>query len=311
MSICYTRSYHLNPQFPSLKYSFYGGCILKKPKISPPNHTQTPNDLFDQWLPHLNESELKVILVIIRKTFGWHKQRDRISLSQMEALTGHCKKHICKAIASLQEKGFIIKEIEGILGKEEVFFSLNVSEESEIKEISTGGLKPPLPVALSHPQKKLTKETKTKTNKKESDQAVNSPDLSSSLSSASQEEEEEKSPERVALEKHCKKERTISRILREYPDPGRILKAIEYTERQSPDNFMAYLQRALENCWELPSKEEESLEKDLRAAIAKHKIKGVRFYKKHAMLPNHTKIFYTDSREEVKRLVRKCIAEID
>lgn len=54
-----------------------------------PNHTQTPNEFYDHYLRIIdNMAELKVTLVAIRKTFGWHKERDRISLSQFEELTG-------------------------------------------------------------------------------------------------------------------------------------------------------------------------------------------------------------------------------
>jgi phage replication O-like protein O len=76
-------------------------------KITAPNYTQTPNDLFDYWLPHLKEGELKVLLVIMRKTFGWHKKRDRISISQLMRLTGLSKPSVIDASKSLQDKGII------------------------------------------------------------------------------------------------------------------------------------------------------------------------------------------------------------
>ena len=56
--------------------------------LTAPNYTQCPNDILDHWLPHLREAELKVLLVIIRKTFGYHKKRDKISISQIEKITG-------------------------------------------------------------------------------------------------------------------------------------------------------------------------------------------------------------------------------
>ena len=98
-------------------------------RIIAPNHTQTPNDLFDNWLPLLGEVELKVLLVIMRKTFGYHKTRDRISLSQMKKLTGAHQSNIVKATESLQSKGLIIKEIVGVLGREETYYELVVYEE--------------------------------------------------------------------------------------------------------------------------------------------------------------------------------------
>lgn len=53
-----------------------------------PNHTQTPNDLFDIHMAKMGESELKVTLAIIRKTLGYHKTKDAISLTQLQKLTG-------------------------------------------------------------------------------------------------------------------------------------------------------------------------------------------------------------------------------
>ena len=69
-------------------------------RVSAPTYTQIPNDLFDHWLPHLGEIEVKVLLVIMRKTFGWHKAdlRDRISISQLEKLTGSTPSNILKAV---------------------------------------------------------------------------------------------------------------------------------------------------------------------------------------------------------------------
>jgi len=48
-----------------------------------PHYTPIPDQLFDEWLPHLSEAELKVLLYIMRHTFGWKKDSDAISLSQM------------------------------------------------------------------------------------------------------------------------------------------------------------------------------------------------------------------------------------
>jgi phage replication O-like protein O len=99
-------------------------------KIPAPNYTQTPNDLFDHWLPHLNEGELKVLLVILRKTFGWHKNKDRISISQLAKITGLHEETVVRATRSLQSKGVISKEVVGPIGKQETYYALIVSEDS-------------------------------------------------------------------------------------------------------------------------------------------------------------------------------------
>ena len=48
-----------------------------------PNYTMVPDELFDELLPELTGAELKVLLYIIRRTFGFKKDEDAISLSQM------------------------------------------------------------------------------------------------------------------------------------------------------------------------------------------------------------------------------------
>ncbi len=42
-----------------------------------------PNVILAQWLPHLTGSELRVVLNVCRRTYGFSKQEDRISLKQM------------------------------------------------------------------------------------------------------------------------------------------------------------------------------------------------------------------------------------
>src|SRR5438045_1679723 len=54
-----------------------------------PNYTQVPNLLFDRWLSEISSlAELKVLLAVTRKTFGWHKREDALSISYLMELTG-------------------------------------------------------------------------------------------------------------------------------------------------------------------------------------------------------------------------------
>jgi phage replication O-like protein O len=73
-----------------------------------PRFTQVPNTLFDELLPELGLGELKVLLYIMRRTFGFHKDADRISLHQIEAGTGLSRKSISAAVSSLEEKGMVL-----------------------------------------------------------------------------------------------------------------------------------------------------------------------------------------------------------
>lgn len=91
-----------------------------------PNYTATPNEIFDRFLSHLSHAELKVLLYIVRRTFGFHKEHegDAISLSQIcdgikkegqngemivkDEGTGLTRKSAIKAVQSLEKGGHII-----------------------------------------------------------------------------------------------------------------------------------------------------------------------------------------------------------
>ncbi len=138
---------------------------MKQFYISPPSHTQTPNELFDSWLPFLNESELKVLLVIMRKTFGWHKTHDVISIGQLTDHTGMLRETVIKAAKSLQKKGMITREVVGANGSQQTIYSLIITETSNN---SYQSVKPTGPVGLNQPvktdpqKKTYSKETKQK-----------------------------------------------------------------------------------------------------------------------------------------------------
>ena len=53
------------------------------PGYTSPNYTQVPDELFDRQLPDLSGAELKVLLYIMRRTFGFKKDADNISLNQI------------------------------------------------------------------------------------------------------------------------------------------------------------------------------------------------------------------------------------
>ena len=75
------------------------------------NSFQVPNAIIDQHLgKDLDVQELGVLMVIIRKTKGWHKDVDGISISQFRKFSGiKSKATIIKRIRQLEDKGFIHK----------------------------------------------------------------------------------------------------------------------------------------------------------------------------------------------------------
>ncbi len=90
--------------------------------FSAPNFTPVPDELFDELLIELSGAELKALLYIIRRTFGFKKDSDNISLSQMlngittrdgqvfDRGSGLSKPTLLQALRSLQEKGIIETE---------------------------------------------------------------------------------------------------------------------------------------------------------------------------------------------------------
>ena len=48
-----------------------------------------------------------MLIAIIRKTWGWNKTEDRISVSQLISITNSSKQTIIRALASLEKKGLI------------------------------------------------------------------------------------------------------------------------------------------------------------------------------------------------------------
>ena len=79
------------------------------------NTTPVPNAVFDEHLKELKLAELKVLLIIIRQTFGWEDKRtkserkeiDWISGSQLALKTGCSKRAINTAIQVLVKKNLI------------------------------------------------------------------------------------------------------------------------------------------------------------------------------------------------------------
>lgn len=84
-----------------------------------PNTTPLPNCIVDEYLPFFTGAELKVILYLVRRTLGFHKTRDAISLNQicngivrkdgrrLDRGTGLHKSTACDALNALAGWGMI------------------------------------------------------------------------------------------------------------------------------------------------------------------------------------------------------------
>jgi len=105
-----------------------------------PNYTIVPDELFDELLPTLSGSELKVLLYIIRRTFGFKKDADSISLSQMlngittkdgrvlDRGAGLSKGSLIESLSRLKEREVILTERQRSAdrGDEPTIYRLNI-----------------------------------------------------------------------------------------------------------------------------------------------------------------------------------------
>ncbi len=88
------------------KFSFRG--------FDSPVFTQTPDQFFDELAPRLSEAELRVLIYIIRRTFGFRKNADAISISQLttgipglDSGTGMARTSVLRGCKGLVEKGVV------------------------------------------------------------------------------------------------------------------------------------------------------------------------------------------------------------
>ena len=75
--------------------------------IQVPNHTQIPNEFIDKCMGELTHAQFKVLIAICRKTIGWHKHSDYISISQIVELAKVSNKTVVQALKELEKMGYI------------------------------------------------------------------------------------------------------------------------------------------------------------------------------------------------------------
>ena len=123
----------------------------KFPGFRSPTYTITPDELYDELLSQLTGSELKVLLYIIRRTFGFKKKSDNISTNQimngiktkkgrqLDTGTGLSNRAVINAVKTLESKNIIIanRRIDKEKGNLPTTYSLNILPPYE--ESSQGG----------------------------------------------------------------------------------------------------------------------------------------------------------------------------
>ena len=119
-----------------------------------PTTTPVPDQVFDELLYRLGSSEVVVLLYIIRRTFGFRKLSDNISLSQLcegittkdgrvlDRGTGLSKATVARALKSLERKGVInrTRRRSRRRGDEPTTYQLNLL--TPVSHFETGGVSP-------------------------------------------------------------------------------------------------------------------------------------------------------------------------
>ncbi|MBP7559235.1 MAG: replication protein [Armatimonadetes bacterium] len=89
------------------------------PGLADPTWTQIPDEVLDFMLPALSGAELKVFLYVLRRTYGFKREADRITLAQLSSGiqkhdgthldygTGLSRRAVIEAVKALEAKGLV------------------------------------------------------------------------------------------------------------------------------------------------------------------------------------------------------------
>lgn len=70
-------------------------------------YTKFPNDFLEALYKHLGDQESRVLLFLVRKTWGWNKKSDFISLNQFVKELGILKPNVCRALSNLVKRRIV------------------------------------------------------------------------------------------------------------------------------------------------------------------------------------------------------------
>ena len=142
-----------------------------------PTYTQIPNIFLDEQINELSLVEIRVLMFIFRRTLGWHKVKDQISICQIEKATKCNRKNVSVAVKSLESRGLIKKIVAGSRGQELTIYELNMANSNNCdrwqKTTGSKDLKKEIPLSKPRIQKSLTSGNLPPT--KESSKEMSSP----------------------------------------------------------------------------------------------------------------------------------------
>ena len=105
-------------------------------KLQPPGYTQIPDLYLDVVMPKVSPAAFKVLMAISRKTFGWRKTGDHISLKQLVEMTGLSEQGVVNAINHLKEEGLIFVTKGSWKDRKITYYQINLDWTSHSTEFS-------------------------------------------------------------------------------------------------------------------------------------------------------------------------------
>lgn len=72
-------------------------------------YTRIANELLDAVIAcRFSARQFAIVMAVIRRTYGFNKKSDEISLSQFESMTGIAKRNVCVVLQELQDMGVLL-----------------------------------------------------------------------------------------------------------------------------------------------------------------------------------------------------------
>lgn len=83
--------------------------MVERRRDNIPNSTQIPNVFIDKLMPVVSPATWKIISFVSRKTYGWGKQWDEISITQIEKGTGLSNRCVIDTMTELRDAGVVLR----------------------------------------------------------------------------------------------------------------------------------------------------------------------------------------------------------
>jgi len=158
-----------------------------KPFENQGGYTEFNNIALDEIMPKLNGSAWKVLSFIIRKTKGWHKNRDELAFSQIRKGTGiGSNTTVRKALETLDNMGLILTYV---ASDPTIAFSYGLNRDYEIDVLTTRSTE-----SVLHSSTKTVRRPGTKRVQRRSTESVNTKETTTKTTLKKEKEETSPAP---------------------------------------------------------------------------------------------------------------------